>query len=68
MPYKIEKGIPLAGHRNKWVHLLNSMDIGDSFVLEPGDNTECVRQAARNIGIKVSTKRENNSVRIWRVK
>jgi hypothetical protein len=67
VPYKIEKGVPLTSNRNKWVNLLNSMDIGDSFILEPGDNKESVRQAARNIGMKVASKREINSVRIWRV-
>jgi|TARA_R110000824_G_scaffold64402_6_gene168262 hypothetical protein len=68
VPYKIEKGIPLAGQRNKWISLLKSMDIGDSFLLEPGDNKDSVRQTARNNSMKIVSARENNSVRIWRVK
>ena len=66
MPYKIEKGIPLNSRRSKWVNLLNSMDIGDSFILEPGDNKDSVRQAARNNGMRIASLRENNRTRVWR--
>lgn len=82
---KIEKNIPIPEQRGRkpngtYSEVMSKMDVGDSFVAE-GDKSQtiqsAVRQAARRIGIKVTTRQLDETdpqfnpdkvkIRVWRI-
>ena len=66
MDIKIEKNIPMPGDPISQV--LRLLDVGDSFVIAVDRRNAC-STSARNIGIKVRTKKHcDGQIRVWRVK
>ncbi len=71
---KIERGIPMPtprGEGGKWLSLLSKMNVGDSFFVA-GEATAVlsgkVSRARIKLGIKLAYRKENDGVRVWRVK
>lgn len=65
---KIEKGIPIPARH---IHTpLIDMVVGDSYFIE-GDVDKLrnsAYQAAKRLGIKLTSRKEGKGMRIWRVK
>lgn len=61
---KIEKGIPLP--RTKWQAVLDSMLVGDSFVVESRREYETARRCLSRFGGKVTYRKlSDGKIRIW---
>lgn len=69
---KIEKGVPIppkverGGQPRKYP--LRDMEVGDSFVTQwsPGrDNS--VRSIATQVGIRITVRRDGDTLRVWRI-
>jgi len=64
---KIDKGVPLPPpHRSHRIYPWNEMAVGDSFFIPDTKNYSAAYQA-KKLGFKVTTRRENGGVRIWRI-
>lgn len=71
MKIKIEKGIPLPSKRgvefNNASNILQSMEVGDSFLCSVQE-ANTFRAMAPRYGMKVTGRtQEDGSVRVWRV-
>jgi len=70
---EIEKGIPIPRKKSnaKWVKVVGLMEVGDSILINGKDTKSnecrCVRQAAKNLGFKMSARNVCEGVRLWRV-
>jgi hypothetical protein len=71
--YKIEKDIPIASTRNKRPrkYPICEMQLGDSFLIPEkeirGKMSACVHTAARYYKYKVTTRKVDDGIRVWRV-
>lgn len=76
---KIEKGIPipkeyLGDIRNQFYSLLTSLSVGDSFSVPTQDEAQvsAVKNAAyavaKELKLKVTTRIEDEGIRVWRTK
>lgn len=70
--FNIEKNIPLeekTKHKNESLKgmtaFLRTLEIGDSILIEKSIRGG-IYQTARQAGVKIKAKRENEKVRIWR--
>jgi hypothetical protein len=63
----IEKNIPIPsiGHGNGITATLKKCEVGDSFLI-PINSTN-LHFTAKQIGMKIKTRREGESRRVWRV-
>lgn len=82
MEIKIEKGIKQPYHgRDKYLHLFDQMEVGDSFLAPIMDNTYARLQSiliasARHFSRKTNSgkkfrtksKQDEDGVRVWRIK
>ena len=77
MEVKIEKDIPIRvsfrSYNNKWREVLEEMDIGDSFLIDEGDDEsraqyQNIRNQAKNLDMKIKgVKEDEHPRRIYRV-
>ncbi len=77
MEVKIEKDIPIRvsfrSYNNKWREVLEEMDIGDSFLIDEGDDEsraqyQNIRNQAKNLDMKIKgVKEDEHHRRIYRV-
>lgn len=71
MKIKIDKGVPLPARRGQGpsdlTQTLRGLKVGDSFVY-PNLNRSNIFIAAGRVGIKVATRANGSSIRVWRVK
>ena len=69
MKIKIEKNIPLPGHK---YHFLKEFEVGDSCLLSKERRTVSdMHEYAKKINIKILTKtidKKKKIIRIWRIK
>jgi hypothetical protein len=65
--FKIEKGIPIPLHRNKFPW--ENMQVGDSFAFDPClVKYQGLHSAARAQGMKVATRKDaDGNMRCWRI-
>lgn len=67
MAIEIEHDIPIPTTRNGGlVDTLRSMDIGDSIKV-PLTRRHSIANGANSAGIKITTRKEDDHVRVWRV-
>lgn len=68
---KIEKGIPIPPKGNRMgglVGAMRSLEVGDSLVLPSGSSSNKPYATARDVGIKVTTRKQpDGSIRVWRI-
>lgn len=68
--FKIEKDVPIpvtAGRPAKYLQILNQMIRNDSIAV-PSNAIGSVRSSARKVGIKIITRKENETTfRVWRI-
>ena len=77
MEVKIEKDVPIRvsfrSYNNKWREVLEEMDIGDSFLIDEGDDEsraqyQNIRNQARILNMKIKgVKEDDHHRRIYRV-
>jgi len=77
MEVKIEKDIPIKGsfrsQNNKWREVLEEMDVGDSFLIDEGDDDnraqyQNIRNQAKMLDMKIKgVKEDERNRRIYRV-
>ncbi len=77
MEVKIEKDVPIRvsfrSYNNKWREVLEEMDIGDSFLIDEGDDEsraqyQNIRNQARILNMKIKgVKEDEHHRRIYRV-
>lgn len=66
--YEVESGVPLpTGSGKRYVFPFRTMKVGDSFVVPSAKQRESARAAAINASVKIITRTEGDSFRIWRV-
>ena len=66
--YVIEKGVPpIKGRLNGKTALLRQMEIGDSILVPTHHEAESFRTCAAFAQMKVSARKVENGVRVWRV-
>lgn len=69
--FKLEHGIPIPERRaraGKWIDLLRSMKVGDSFTIPYAMRT-FPSGVSQRIGVKVTTRKlDEKTMRVWRVK
>ena len=68
---KIEKGIKIPEHRNKWYPVFKSMNVGDSFKIGSRSLAGSAAHAARKLGFKAATRQligQGKAMRVWRIK
>lgn len=71
--FNIESGVPIpkkVGKPDKNRSLINKMEIGDSIFFPDSEYTDSIKvfySSARLIGRKVSFRRVDGGVRMWRV-
>lgn len=65
---KIEKGVPLrpSGSGAHCKYPFREMEVGDSF-LAPLKARNNMTNLAKTKGVKVTTRREGDQIRVWRV-
>lgn len=60
---RIERGVPVPGVK----YPLRDMEVGDSFVVPYSRAAQtCVHGLARKLPLKITTRREGDSMRVWR--
>jgi len=64
---KVEKNIPIPKKPIYWKGILKTMEIGDSFFTTPRPNAHPTLNAAKALGIKITTRKEGDGVRVWRI-
>lgn len=67
MELKIEKGIPIPVAANKWATVLRQMEVSDSVVVNSGHQRNALVMAAKAQKMKLVTRAEGESIRVWRV-
>ncbi len=68
---KIQKNIPLPGpatNQAKWKEILEKMVPGDSIVVKTYGEINAMRLRARLTDIMITSRKEGNGFRVWRVK
>lgn len=66
----IEKGVPIATGRNRHAGLatiLARMDVGDSIFVDESKQRMAAGGYADKLGIKITSKKEGDGYRIWRI-
>tara|TARA_R100001510_G_C7620994_1_gene181909 strand:+ start:87 stop:356 length:270 start_codon:yes stop_codon:yes gene_type:complete len=76
--FTIEHGVPLSDlhkSRNKWVRLVDAMDIGDSTVLKTSGDVVSFRMTCKKQGFKCVSRairdedgNATNDIRVWKLK
>ena len=68
--FKIEKGVPVpprnGGRGAPEKYPFSSMEVGDSF-LAPEKAQSSTQSAGKRLGMKFTSRKEADGVRIWRV-
>lgn len=68
---QIDKQIPLPESRNSFFHIFSPMEVGDSVFIDNANHQSAAvvqaRASAARWKWKLTARRENNGVRIWRV-
>jgi len=69
---KIEKGIPIppshagrAAEGNSPLHALKKLEVGDSFISPK--RAKCFGAYAKTLGIKLTTRKTPDGIRVWRI-
>ena len=75
--FTIEHGVPLSDldkSKNKWVRLVNAMDIGDSTVLKTSGDVVSFRMTCKKQGFKCVSRairdedgNATNDIRVWKL-
>ncbi len=76
--FTIEHGVPFAEFdksKNKWVRLVNAMDVGDSTVLKTSGDVVSFRMTCKRQGFKCLSRairdedgNATNDIRVWKLK
>ncbi len=76
--FTIEHGVPFADFdksKNKWVRLVNAMDVGDSTVLKTSGDVVSFRMTCKRQGFKCLSRairdedgNATNDIRVWKLK
>lgn len=69
MNIRIERDVPLPPARNKRLYPYPQLEIGDSFFVSEGKQSEIATQAwrwSRKLGRKFETRTRPGGVRVWR--
>ena len=76
--FTIEHGVPFAEFdksKNKWVRLVNAMDVGDSTVLKTSGDVVSCRMTCKRQGFKCLSRairdedgNATNDIRVWKLK
>ncbi len=66
---KIDKGIPIPERSavGRW-KFMREMKPGDSFLVTNVSERASVGSAAHKCGFKITTRKEGDTIRVWRVK
>jgi hypothetical protein len=70
MPFEIKKGEPIpTGQHTGLTATMRKLSVGDSFAIdEPGEHTRKGLYAiAKRIGIRITTRKANDALTVWRV-
>jgi hypothetical protein len=63
----IEKGISIPPRKGRWMNALRSMEIGDSILFPLDIQPSTFFIAARRSGIKITSRKMPDGLRVWRV-
>ena len=68
--YEVEKGVPQPTPRDMFLkYPWKVMDVGDSFFVPDSEisSRQNFHSCAKNRGIKISTRRVDDGIRVWRI-
>ena len=66
----IEKNIPIPRRQGKkatWAALVDNMDVGDSVLVNNGSERASLTNASKAQGYEVTTRKEDDKFRVWRL-
>lgn len=68
---RVEKNVPVPRRRKRsdqnWSEFLSLLSVGDSFLVDPA-NQSAIYKAAAARGVRVTMKKTERGLRVWREK
>jgi hypothetical protein len=64
---KIEKNITIPRKPMKWMPLAKQMDVGDSVLIPTTSDRSALTIALKALGYEVTTRKEGDQIRVWRM-